>query len=244
MPRNPERHSDTGEGEEEKSDIELMAERCELRRKRLSCTDQREEEGRVRSTLQRFAYNVNPAAKKTKLSSSDSSAISQLDQISSPSSSSSVCVEAQKSSQCVTPSPVKNPFAKVGTTPSKKRCQFSYDEAATEEGVATSEEHKIVTDFGSFNSKILTHSQSTTLRDEMGRENGVGETVLQVRSDQQCPGATVPAGSFMTSEDYITTHSHTSLLGHIVSLSEGQNGCSSGHPLPPSKKVKNYIHYT
>ena len=85
--------------EGERSDDEIMAERCELRRKRLSSFN--DGEYGVRTKLQRFAYTKSAAREN----SADSSPISQLNRCSSPSEKNYVSY-----------SPTRNPFAKKSRT--------------------------------------------------------------------------------------------------------------------------------
>ena len=85
--------------EGERSDDEIMAERCELRRKRLSSFN--DGEYGVRTKLQRFTYTKSAAREN----SADSSPISQLNRCSSPSEK-----------NYVSSSPTRNPFAKKSRT--------------------------------------------------------------------------------------------------------------------------------
>ena len=215
----------------DKSDDELMAERCELRRKRLSSFDSSEQSA-MRSSLQRFAYNT-PTAKRIRCSSV-SSPISRLDEENSPTSGET---DGQSTAGYVTPSPVKNSFAKIRTTPKKSgHILFS------EDSVRENTEHQMENDS---NSKQLEAEEDDDV--EILTELAPVSSCDQSTSSAAATDAVVshPSRPFMTSEGYITTRSHSSLLNHVISLAEppaAPGGSSSGNPTPTnSKNVCIYI---
>ncbi|CAI8015978.1 hypothetical protein GBAR_LOCUS9862, partial [Geodia barretti] len=224
--------ADEGSSPGDKSDDELMAERCQLRRKRLNSLDN---EQSVRPSLRMFTYDT-PTTKKIRRSSG-TSPISRLDQESSPTSAEP---GSHASNGCVTPSPVKNPFAKIRTTPKKSRPVLISGDSV---GVNTAPVENSASD---------SHGEDLEATQEEDNESG-GEMLMEFslhgHSSSVTSATTTAVGTsrprpprpFMTSEAYITTRSHSSLLNHVISHSEpavGHATCSSGHPNTPGIKPR------
>jgi exonuclease-1 len=220
--------ADEGSSPGNKSDDELMAERCQLRRKRLNSLDN---EQSVRPSLHRFAYDT-PTTKKIRRSSP----LSRLDQESSPTSAEP---GSRATNGCVTPSPVKNPFAKIRTTPKKS------GPVLISAGAGVNTEPLVENSPSDSHGKEL---EATTQEedDESGggmlmefSSHGHSSSVTSTTTTAVGTSRPHPPRPFMTSEAYITTRSHSSLLNHVISDAEpavGQGTCSSGHPNTPGNK--------
>ena len=189
----------------------------------------------VRAKLWGFQYS-SCATKKVKCDN-DSSPLSQLDQDLSPTS-----VRAR--APTVSPSPVKNPFAKSKTSLRRPPLitQDSSEGDDTETGQPTMEGL-------STEESAVTHTPVVP---------GVaGESCIQSLQPSTDPFSTGPSvtpstppsataargRSFMTSEDFITKRPHT-LLNHVITLAQSDSGAdnhSSGHPKFTSQEVYKHI---
>lgn len=164
----------------ELSDDEMMAERCELRRKKLRSVSR---ERGTRASLRRFAYDDSAAKKRRRCSSSGTDPLSQLDQDNSFSSTPSQTDSGGISP--VTPSRVRNPFAKSQTTPTKTThpppllVSGERDEEEEEDGV-----------FGSNlenNSCNTVHDNSGTSAQQQQQEEEDNEGLFQHYSNSTPP---------------------------------------------------------
>lgn len=185
-------------------------------------------EQNIRSKLRGFHYS-SLSAKKVK-HSSDASPLSQLDQDLSPTS-------ARDPAPNVSPSPVKNPFAKNKTSlrrPSLIAQGSNEGDDATETGPTV----------GSLSDKESIVTQ-TSLIPTVAEESSSASTQSLPPTNTfplpSTPSATPSAAgrSFMTSEDFITKRPHT-LLNHVIALAQSDNGSDSQlsrHPTFPSQEV-------
>ena len=218
----------------EKSDDELMAERCQLRRKRLSSFDRDQRAG---PNLQRFAY-IESAAKRARRCS-ESSPLSRLDQGTSPSSA-----DPETHTNTASLTPAKNPFAKTRRTSGRAMPVSTEDSEAV--GGALLEENFTGGSQGREEGGGANSAPQDEAREEGGEiltgssSAGLGGKSLSVDISAIAPGPSV-GRPFMTSADYITTRSRSSLLDHVVSLAQpnaGQDNLLLGRPTFTDKPVQ------
>ena len=202
-----------------KSDEEMMEERCKLRRKRLNSYSSDTRHG-VRTQLQGFVYS-NSATKKARLTSSDTSPLSQLEE-DSPVFNAASPPDDDITTHTGTPPRVKNPFAKSLMSPRKVAFSRDYGVVAGEAGTTGMAAVENGTSVDS-----SPHRDSDDISSD-SHEGGLGSTTSSKATRPTCR-------SFMTSQDYITTRPRTTFLSHFVSLASSNTaGPAESHSLDHS----------